>query len=119
MAKLRITHRTFATKRFLEVKEREIVWFESAVFGTKQKISFGAVDAVLRGKNTLSIQVKRKLYSIPYKPDNADHRTVIARLVAECRRTTPRRPQTAAAPRMAPAPTTPPLPPLPIPQETP
>jgi hypothetical protein len=119
MARLRIKHRTFATAQWVEVTEREIVWFESTVFGSKQRISFGAVDGVLRGKNTLSIQVKRKLYSIPYKPDNADHRTLIARLVAECRRTLPRRPQTAVAPPAAATPPLPTLPPIPAPQETP
>ena len=121
MAKLRIKSRTFATVKWIEVKETGIVWYESAVFGSKTRVAFGQIDGVLRSKDTLSIQVKRQLYTIPYKPDNADHRTVIARLVAECRRTTPRRPQTAAMPiaPAAPAPPAPPLPPLPVPQETP
>jgi hypothetical protein len=110
MAKLRIKSRTFATAKWVEVQDTGIVWYESALFGSKTRIAFGQIDAVLRGPQLLSVQVQRKLYTIPYKPENAGHRTVIAKLVAECRRTTPRRPQTAAVA----APPAPPLPPAPV-----
>jgi len=118
MAKLRIKSRTFATAKWVEVKETGIVWFESAVFGKKTRLAFAQIDAVLRGPQLLSIQVQRSLYTIPYKPESADHRTVIARLVAECRRTTPRRPQTAVVTTPpAPAPSVPIVAPEPAPQE--
>lgn len=109
MAKLRIKSRTFTTAKWVEVKETGIVWYESALFGSKTRIAFGEIDAVLRGPRLLSVQVQRKLYTIAYKPENAGHRTVIAKLVAECRRSTPRRPPAATVvspPALPPAPIT-------------
>ncbi len=96
MARLRINASTLVTKHVLEVTDAGIVWCESSLFGGKTLIPFKAVDAVLRGPRSLSLQVQRKIYKIPIK-DDARHRAAIARLVAECRRTAPSRPRPVPA----------------------
>src|SRR5262245_19448037 len=101
MSKLRIKASTFATKHYLEIKGGHVVWCESTLFGGKEYIAFRDIEVVLRGTDCLSLQVGRTVYKIRVKPERADHRTVMARLVAECRATTPRRPRAATATALA------------------
>jgi len=91
---LRITANTLVTKRYLEVTETGVTFCETAgVGGGVRQITFDEIDAVARGADSgLSLQIGRDIVKIPIDYNNAAHRTVVARLVSELRRTARNRP---------------------------
>lgn len=89
---LKINAGTLVGKHFLEVTDTGVVFMESSAFGSTKKFSFDQIDAVLRSDTLLSVQVGRDLYRIPISPQNALHRSAMARLVSEARRSVRKRP---------------------------
>lgn len=88
MSGLRITANTLVTKRYLEVTETGVTYCESAGIGGTRHFAFADIDVVARGGDSgLSLQIGRDIVKIPIDYNNAAHRTVVARLVSELRRT--------------------------------
>ncbi len=84
---LRISANNLLMKNFLEVTATGIVWVESVGIGGRRSFRFDQIDAVLRGDRIVAFQVGREIFSIAHDPQNAQHRTAIARLVSEAKRT--------------------------------
>lgn len=85
--KLRIDANTALTRRFLEVDEIGVTFFESAgLGGTRDNIAYDDIDAVLRSSDSvLSIQVGRTIYKLPIQDAKKEHRAAVEMLLNGCR----------------------------------
>lgn len=81
-----ITNNSLFQKHYLAVDSAGLR-FCNPTFGDR-RFRFHQIDCVLLSPdNTLSFQVENEVFSIPTKPDEADHRNVIDFLLQEVRRT--------------------------------
>lgn len=83
---LKITASSLFTKHYLAVDSGGVKFFESAGIGGARRFSFSQIECVLMSPdNKLSFQVGNEVFSIPTKPGNAKHQTVIETLLQEVR----------------------------------
>lgn len=83
----RISNNSLMQKHYLEVDSSGLNFFYGTLSGAR-RFRFHEIDAVLLSSNhTLSFQVGNEVFTIPTKPDDADHRNVIDFLVQEVQRT--------------------------------
>jgi hypothetical protein len=87
--KMRIAANTLVTRHYLEVTETGVTFCETATVGGVRHVTFDQIDAVTKGADSgLALQIGREILKIPVDYSKADHRTIVARLVSELRRTT-------------------------------
>ena len=84
---MKITANTLLLRHFVQLQPNGIEHYEGAAFSSRRFFPFEKVDAVLRGPQLLSFQVGTETFSIPIDPTNSEHRTFVARLVLEVKRT--------------------------------
>lgn len=88
--KLKIRHRGFADNRVLEVNEAGVIFTEASGFSKTRKFRFDEILLVLVSpENALSFQAGADVFSVPTKPDDAEHRATVKALLAGLRATVP------------------------------
>jgi hypothetical protein len=85
--KLRINASTAVERRYLEVDELEVTFQQTNAFGGVEHIAYKDIDAVVRDHASLSIQVGRTIYKVPYKSTNKEHTQLVIMLIEGCRKT--------------------------------
>ena len=85
---LKIKNNSLFTKHYLMVDSAGVVFYETSGIGSARRFRFNQVACVLMSTdNLLSFQVDKEVFSIPTNPDDAVHKTVVAALLQEVRRT--------------------------------
>jgi hypothetical protein len=80
---------SIVTKHYLNVDSTGVSFSKGAVLGGARRFSFSQIECVLLSiEHELSFQVGKEIFSIPTKPEDAQHQAAIEMLVREARRTT-------------------------------
>ena len=84
---LTIWANTLTMRRYLQVRETEVVFLERAIGGGGRRFPFAQVDCLLLSRqNLLSFQVGREVFSLPTSPQNAEHQGAIQAFLMGVRR---------------------------------
>ena len=85
---LKIAASSLFTKRYLLVDSGGVKFYDGTGFSGARRFQFSQIECVLMSPdNKLSFQAGNEVFSIPTKPGNAKHQTVINTLLQEVRRT--------------------------------
>ncbi len=85
--RMRITASDLATKRWLEVDQQGITFYEGSVFGNKRTFSFEQIRCILVSPaGVLSFQVGEEVFSLAVKALGEEHRRVIEAFVQGAQR---------------------------------
>jgi hypothetical protein len=83
---LKIDASSLVTRRYLDVSSDGVRFADTPVGGSR-RFRFREISCILMSADSkLSFQVGREVFSIPTKPGNKKHETVVATLVSEVRR---------------------------------
>ena len=84
---LKILHNNLIEKTCLEVLPDGVNYFKAAALGTTRSFKFAEIDCVLLSpSNVLSFQVGTEVFSIPVKPSDEHHKTVVNSMLNELRK---------------------------------
>ncbi len=84
---LKITANSLLTKHFLMVDSGGVKFYDGTGFSGARRFRFSQIECVLMAPNhRLSFQVGQEVFSIPTKPGDPKHQSVIDFLLQEVRR---------------------------------
>jgi hypothetical protein len=99
--KYRINASTAFVRRYLQVDDKGMVYFETALFSKTRRFSFDQIDFILlNDAGLLSVQIGREVFSVPTKSKDKKHQEAVQMLIREAERTRP----LAAPPALPPNP---------------
>ena len=85
---LKITANSLFTKHFLMVDSGGVKFYDGTGFSGARRFRFSQIECVLMSPDhKLSFQVGREVFSVPTKPGDPKHQSVIDFLLHEVRRT--------------------------------
>ena len=85
---LKITANSLFTKHFLMVDSGGVKFYDGTGFSGARRFRFNQIECVLMSPDhKLSFQVGREVFSVPTKPGDPKHQSVIDFLLHEVRRT--------------------------------
>jgi len=85
---MKITNRSFLTSHFLSVDSSGVKFSGESALGGAKRFRFHQIECVLMSPDhKLSFQVGQEVFSIPIKPGDPKHQSVIDFLLHEVQRT--------------------------------